>query len=401
MASRREERVGEGPRVAGVDRAGTTDLDRCARWALALLSLGAAGIHFAAAAQHVDQAWYQATASGVVAWLQVASAVAVLVRPSRRLLLGIAMGNAAVIGGWVMSWTVGLPLGHDAGEAEPVAFMDAVATTFEGLVLAGSLTLLAPRVGLGRLPAGPGLVAVSAVGVVVAASSILAITPGVTGEDHGHGAVAIAADGTSLCERSDFGGSAGGHGHRGPVAYQPLHPDQRRRYAAQVAGSDRAVASFPTVRAARAGGYVEITPYTPCVASHFLSRSAFRDGTFDPSKPEILLFAGTDPDSHILGLSYLLRGDPGQPPQGFTGENDQWHRHTSFCVRDGEIIDGDDTLNPEDCAATSGAALPTHDVWMLHMWNVPGWESRWGLFSSEHPDLGGERGDPGPAFPDG
>jgi hypothetical protein len=26
---------------------------------------------------------------------------------------------------------------------------------------------------------------------------------------------------------------------------------------------------------------------------------------------------------------------------------------------------------------------------MMHMWNVPGWESRWGLFSSEHPDLGG------------
>ena len=23
------------------------------------------------------------------------------------------------------------------------------------------------------------------------------------------------------------------------------------------------------------------------------------------------------------------------------------------------------------------------------MWNVPGWDSRWGLFSSEHPDMGG------------
>jgi hypothetical protein len=30
---------------------------------------------------------------------------------------------------------------------------------------------------------------------------------------------------------------------------------------------------------------------------------------------------------------------------------------------------------------------------MAHMWPVAGWESRWGLFSSEHPDLGGTIGD--------
>jgi hypothetical protein len=30
---------------------------------------------------------------------------------------------------------------------------------------------------------------------------------------------------------------------------------------------------------------------------------------------------------------------------------------------------------------------------MMHMWNVAGWDSRWGLFSSEHPDLGGRIGD--------
>jgi hypothetical protein len=26
---------------------------------------------------------------------------------------------------------------------------------------------------------------------------------------------------------------------------------------------------------------------------------------------------------------------------------------------------------------------------MNHVWVVPGWESSWGTFSSEHPDLGG------------
>jgi hypothetical protein len=28
------------------------------------------------------------------------------------------------------------------------------------------------------------------------------------------------------------------------------------------------------------------------------------------------------------------------------------------------------------------------DAWMVHAWVVPGWESAWGLFSGEHPELG-------------
>jgi hypothetical protein len=27
---------------------------------------------------------------------------------------------------------------------------------------------------------------------------------------------------------------------------------------------------------------------------------------------------------------------------------------------------------------------------MMHAWVVPGWESGWGIFSSEHPELGGK-----------
>ena len=37
--------------------------------------------------------------------------------------------------------------------------------------------------------------------------------------------------------------------------------------------------------------------------------------------------------------------------------------------------------------------VPLNNLWMTHMWNVAGWDSRWGLFSSEHPDLGGRIGD--------
>ena len=53
---------------------------------------------------------------------------------------------------------------------------------------------------------------------------------------------------------------------------------------------------------------------------------------------------------------------------------------------------GDETTTEEECAARGGKLTKLGNLWMTHMWNVPGWESRWGLFSSEHPDLGGTIG---------
>ena len=46
----------------------------------------------------------------------------------------------------------------------------------------------------------------------------------------------------------------------------------------------------------------------------------------------------------------------------------------------------------EESAPPAAAIANLGNLWMMHMWNVPGWESRWGFFSSEHPDLGGTIG---------
>jgi hypothetical protein len=113
---------------------------------------------------------------------------------------------------------------------------------------------------------------------------------------------------------------------------------------------------------------------------------------FDPSEPEILLFDGTEPDSKLVGLSYLVFAQPEQPPEGFAGGNDPWHVHRQLCLGGGGVL-GDESTTSEDCEARGGRVVPLDNLWMTHMWNVPGWESRWGLFSSEHPDLGGAIGD--------
>ena len=150
-------------------------------------------------------------------------------------------------------------------------------------------------------------------------------------------------------------------------------------------------AKYPTPAAAEAAGWRRITPYVPCIAAHYLN-SWLLDGTFDPAKPEILLFDGTDPDSHLVGLSYLAFTDPENPPAGFAGDNDPWHIHRQLCLGGGGVV-GDENTTPEQCEGRGGRLVPLNNLWMMHMWNVAGWDSRWGLFSSEHPDLGGSIGD--------
>lgn len=63
--------------------------------------------------------------------LQVGWAALLLGRPSHLLLTAGALGNALLMGVWVLTRTVGIPIGPDAGTAESVGLLDALATTFE------------------------------------------------------------------------------------------------------------------------------------------------------------------------------------------------------------------------------------------------------------------------------
>jgi hypothetical protein len=213
------------------------------------------------------------------------------------------------------------------------------------------------------------------------------------GDVEGHTNTVIAADGTSACEQSGYGNEGNsGHGERGPAPFEPLDVATREELAAQVRQADEVVARYPTVQDAEAAGWRGITPYVPCIAAHYLKSNALAN-PFDPSEPEILLFDGTAPDSKIVGLSYLVFTEPDRPPEGFAGGNDPWHVHQQLCLGGSGGVLGDESTTAEDCEARGGRVVPLDNLWMTHMWNVAGWDSRWGLFSSEHPDLGGRIGD--------
>jgi hypothetical protein len=393
-------------------------------WFLVALSLGAGVIHFAHAGEHFDLTWYHGTFFAVVAWLQLSWAAAVIVRPTRRLLLAGAVGNLVVIATWLVSRTAGVPFGPTKGEAESVALSDALATGFEvAIVLVSLAVLLRPAMAQQSIRPSLGFGGLGIAGVAVATVSTIALTPSFAaehahgeadaghhaeteaaadhphaeGEDtaaHGgeHEGVMIMADGSTPCEQSgvtsEGNASGSGHGHRGPIQHVPLTPEERVTFSEQAALADEAIKTYPTVADAEAGGWRRITPYVPCIAAHYIKNSALTN-PFDPSEPEILLYAGTEPDSEIVGLSYLQLNDG--EPEGFAGGNDPWHVHETLCIGAGGVL-GDTGTSDEDCEARGGRTVELGNLWMTHMWNVPGWDSPWGLFSSEHPNLGGELG---------
>jgi hypothetical protein len=109
---------------------------------LALCSAAAATIHFAVIPPHWDEYVPFAVLFGVTGVFQLLWAAAVLVRPGRAVLLAGAVVNLGVAAAWVLSRSVGMPIGPEAWTPEAVGFADIAATVFELAVAAGAVALL-------------------------------------------------------------------------------------------------------------------------------------------------------------------------------------------------------------------------------------------------------------------
>lgn len=114
---------------------------------LATLGLGcAAATHLAVMPAHFRESWLYGTFFVVAACAQLAAAALVLVRPSPRVLLACAAGSLAVVGLWVVSRFVGVPIGPDNGATEAIGVLDVMTTLFELLTATACAVVLAGRV---------------------------------------------------------------------------------------------------------------------------------------------------------------------------------------------------------------------------------------------------------------
>lgn len=470
------------------------------RLLLASLALAAGAVHLAMAPIHAPQSTTEAIAFAVAGWLQILLAIGLVLRPSRELLVGAILLNAAVIVAYIISRTAGLPFGADPNQAESVQGIDLMVTIFEAALVAGAgVLLVSPGFAADRSPSGFsiesfGIAATVPLLVLFATSVALADPDLVThghGDDstvlssggHGHGGssitdpelVALASNRCDLgfnpaaywketsiagidtitggeasvldhnaaaqvvgspeldklitqhlTSKGEAGDAAmtlalaavsddvytnwlrwlgasgianhahdenplapddndGMGGHIGPQAWHAMtDQEQCEALAAELELARQTALKYPTVKDAKDAGWRQVTGYVPGIAAHFMN---FRlvDDTFNIEEPEMLLYDGTGDDARVVGLSYYVRhAGPAEPTQGFTGNNDHFHRHDALCVNATGVI-GDSTTTEEECAARGGRKANGQQSWMNHVWVVPGCESPWGMFSGGNP----------------
>ena len=115
------------------------EIDRPARETVLVLVAGLAFmcglIHAGAAVDHFDELPLYTVAFGMLAATQMLWAGTILRRPSERLLLLGGAFNLAIVGLWIVSRTVGLPIAPQAWVPETVGVADLVETVGEFAVV--------------------------------------------------------------------------------------------------------------------------------------------------------------------------------------------------------------------------------------------------------------------------
>ena len=151
-----------------------------------------------------------------------------------------------------------------------------------------------------------------------ASEAAASVTPGGAG-GHVHAGVGDATlTGDTPCERANAAGGEGAsgnagreHGHLGFFKWTAMDRSTRDVLTQQLAVAHQVTLEYPTVASAVAAGYHMTTTYVPCIGAHYINTKYLY--SFDPSRPAMLLYDGTNPDSKIVGLSYaraLREDDP-------------------------------------------------------------------------------------------
>ena len=163
---------------------------------MAVLLLGAAGIHFAAMGEHAGVSWTHGLFFGLTAWAQVMLAALLVLGPARRSIQVMIVFNFAVILVWIVSRTVGIAIGTD-GTPESIGFADALCAAFEALAIGLGLLVICGGIARKRIRLSAGWAIAGVIAIVVAALSSFGFSPAIadgSGGGHTHGATpAIAA----------------------------------------------------------------------------------------------------------------------------------------------------------------------------------------------------------------
>jgi len=349
---------------------------------------------------------WKAGVAVVVAWALIAGAVAVLVRSTTAVNGATAVGSVVAGGVWLV-------VNSGSGVATSIV---AVGVSLAALAFVLSLVLVgAPAVGTSWSSSTLVLGSIIPVGGVIVTTAALFVAPvaggsgnkssgssglSASGSSGSSGikipAAAAAAEASSVVVPGEKSHAfqqilAGNDTEQAELAPTvPLSPKDQAIMTQQLTAAYQAAEKFPTVAAAKAAGMVLAGGMAPGVGAHYqvigASDLTSLDGSFNPSEPASWIYASTANDAPIVGVMY--ESLTAQPPSGFIGPNDHWHRHSNLCVQftPGKIavpFAADQNVTPQECSDVHGVFMKK-TVWMVHAWVIPGWQSPQGTFSHDN-----------------
>jgi hypothetical protein len=364
---------------------------RYLRWLLAAFSLGAGVIHLAVSGEHYQLSWMHGMFFAVVGWLQISWAVAVILRPKRRLLTAGVLLNAGIIGVWVMSRIWGVPVGPEAWTPESIALADALSSGCEfGIVALSLAVLVQPATAQHELRPGFAVPVVGAAGLGVAVVASLAAATGyglspqyAATSDHaahsghgshsGHGPTVEVVNGKAKVVTS---GAA--------VANSPYDPtridlsgvpgvtsQEQARAEHLVAITVARLPQWADPATALAAGYHSIGDGVTGF-EHYINWSYINDDKIlNPDFPESLVYRVSGGTKTLVAAMYMLRpGSTLDDVPDIGGPLTQWHIHDNLCFTadpQAPRVAGLTDANG-NCRSPLVKLAP---VPMIHVWIVP------------------------------
>lgn len=357
-----------------------TLLIRCA----ALLTVGAALIHVGVSADHFQEWWAAGLFFLVSAAAQLGWAGWCWARPaSRRVLLAGAGGSAALALVWVVSRSSGLPIGPEAGVAEPVGLADTVCVALEvlsaGLAVVAATAWAPTRL---RSPSTPRRAAT--ITGAVAALTLVASGAAIAAPGHDHATDEASAStththGDATADEHGAEGTVHAHDH-GDV---PNLPDTSTATPEQTAAAKdllaKTIAATTAYRdpatATRAGFDVQAAWDRKQKKLAALGRASRDKGQvhvpnkanrtdgkiLDPNAPETLIYRrGSDGKFTLVGV--MFTAEKKAPPTSYQPYV-RWHTHEA-CTGGGLK-----KRKPVDGKCADGTTLRTSGA-MTHVWFV-------------------------------
>lgn len=131
---------------------------------------------------------------------------------------------------------------------------------------------------------------------------------------------------------------AKGHGGSQEGGVTSNHGDSHeeglsRQTQRELARARRATARYHDISRAIADGYADINVFIPHMGFHYL-KSTILDAQFDEERPELLVYAQDlcEGRMRLVAVEYAvpINLSPNGPPEGFSGNADEWHRNEQF-----------------------------------------------------------------------